>query len=279
LSKLEEHLGFLLFDRFTKPFVPTVSGKTFLIEAERMMIQFYQLNDFSKGLETKRKGDLIVGVIPTISSFLISLFAHDFREKHPQVNLTIIERKTELILEGLLDRTLHAGIVATPISSTMKYQKISLFYEKFQIYFSDNHHFYSQDEISIQQPSYDDLWILNEGNCFSNQVISVCKLDIRYKDNLEYLCDSIDSLCRIVDYSGGFTFISELATINLPREKEANVKEISGKEKVREISIIHLKNEPNLQLIKLIGHSIKNNLPKRMLDKTNKKVIPTSINL
>jgi len=279
LMRLEEHLGFLLFDRFTSPLTPTLDGKLFLAEAEKLMIQFYQLDDFAKGLENNKKGDLIIGIIPTISSFLISLFANDFIKKYPEVNLNIIEMKTDIILKGLVDRSIHAGIIATPISTNIKYQKIPLFYEKFQIYCSDDHSFYHQDEIAIQQPSYDDLWILNEGNCFANQVISVCKLDDRYKNNLQYHCDSIDALCRIVDYCGGFTFIPELATIDLPSNKESNVKEISGKETVREVSMIQLKNEPNSNLIKLISTDIKNNLPKRMLDKSNKKVIPTNINI
>jgi len=279
ISKLEEQLGFILFDRITNPLIPTIDGKAFLSEAKKLMIQFNQLNDFGKGIEDKKKGDLTLGIIPTISSFLISLFASDFRINYPEVNLKIIEMKTEVILEGLIDRTIHAGIIATPISTNLKYKKIPLFYEKFQIYCSDDHPFYEQKKIAIQQPSYDDLWILNEGNCFSNQVISVCKLDSRFKNNLQYNCDSIDALRRIVDYCGGFTFIPELATINLPNEKESNVKEIKGKENVREISMILFKNEPNINLINLICQSIKKNLPKRMLDKSNKKIVPTHMSI
>ncbi|MDA9773519.1 LysR substrate-binding domain-containing protein [Saprospiraceae bacterium] len=279
LINLEEYLGFVIFDRQSNPLIPTQRGLAFLLEAEKLNLQFKQLNEYGLSLENNQQGDLILGIIPTISSFLISLFINDFREKHPDINLSIVEMKTEGIVEGLLDRTIHAGIIATPIKSRVKFSKSVLFYEKFQIFCSEEHPFFELDEIALQKPHYKDLWVLREGNCFSNQVINICNLDKFYNQNLQYACDSIDALMRVVNHCGGFTFIPELATLDMSEEEELKLRVIKGKESVREISMIYIKNEPNAPLLELISKSIRGNLPKRMLTKDNKRVVPTDVDL
>lgn len=241
ISKLEDELGFLIFDRLRQNLSPTKNGLIFLQEAQQLLLSFNRLQDFGKNLNLDHKGKLNVGIIPTLSSYLVALFFEEFNRNYPKIDLSIFEMRTESIMNGLLDRSLDTGIIATPIKTRLKFESKTLFYEKFFVYSAIEYPFYDQKSVVLDPSCYNDMWVLQEGNCFSDQIVNICQLGNDFKQNLSYSCDSIEALRRIVDQRNGFTFIPELATITISADDENKIKNISGPEFVREISMIYLK--------------------------------------
>ena len=134
-------------------------------------------------------------------------------------------------------------------------------------YISENHPFYNLKKIDIDNLDNKDIWFLDEGNCFQNQVISICRINyqVQTSQNLIYRSNSIESLRRIVENKNGITFIPELATINIPSELEDLVKEISGTPPVREISLVTPKNYSKERQVAALKEIILKSVPRRML--------------
>ncbi|HMQ05705.1 MAG TPA: hydrogen peroxide-inducible genes activator [Saprospiraceae bacterium] len=269
IQNLEANVGLIIFDRATKPIQPTYGGRIFLEKAQMLVTEASQLKNIAIELGQEFKGELKLGIIPTVAPYLVPLFIDVINIKYPKLRLHISEALTEEILEGLNSGRFHGGIIATPIQTRFAIKSEPLFYEQFMLYVSRDHEFTSREEIDIQEISFKELWMLKEGNCFRDQVDNLCHLarDYDHQSVFTYESNSIEGLLRIVNHRGGVTFLPELTTMHLPAEDEIMIKRIKNSNKVREISLVSLPNEVRKKLLDKVGQVIRDNIPKKMLKK------------
>lgn len=277
IQALEEELGIMLFDRSGKQVQTTVNGLIFLEKAQSVVTESKHLEDFALQLSEEIQGDIRLGIIPTLSPFLVPLFAEDLNRKYPKINLTVQEAITEEVLRGIKNGTFHAGIISTPIQSKSNLKLTPLFYERFYLYVSEKHELFSKEEIAIGDLDDQNVWLLKEGNCFMDQVTNICSLHANQKgNNFIYETNNIDALRRIVEYKGGITFLPELSTLMIPSDQEEMIKDIKGKKRVREVSMISLKTEVRQNLLDVIQKVICDNVPSQMLSKKDKELVKTN---
>jgi len=276
MQKLEEELGFKLIDRARRPLKLTEEGTVFYQKVIEILQQVDQLKDVVLELGEEIKGTLKIGIIPTLAPYLVPLFLKQLSEKYPALQIVVYEKKTEDIIADMKMSHLDCGIISTPISEQNLDIRL-LFYERFFAYISDKHPLYPKDSVSIAEIQDCDLWYLEEGNCFQNQVNSICNLSpgIEAGRNLVYRSSSIDSLRHIVENESGITFVPELATVNIPSEQEDMIKEFSDDLPVREISLITLKRSVKERQVSALEKVIRNSIPKRMLENENGRVMDT----
>ncbi|TKG94669.1 hydrogen peroxide-inducible genes activator [Puteibacter caeruleilacunae] len=278
IQKLEEELDFKLIDRTQRPFRFTDEGHLFYEKSVDILKQLEELKDLSFEIGEEVRGTLRIGVIPTVAPYLIPLFIHQLHSDYPGLQLEVMEIKTEEIITGIKLGNIDCGIISTPVSAK-NIALIPLLYEQFYIYISEHHPLFKEDIIDLNLIDENELWYLNEGNCFQNQVNSICKLNQQTSsDNrLLYHTNSIESLRRIVENKNGITFIPELATINIPVEQEELIKEFKGDQPVREISLITSKRHAKQRQVSALQKMILNNIPKRMQKKPESWIVDTKL--
>ncbi len=276
IQKLEEELDFKLIDRAKRPLKLTDEGSVFYQKVIEILQQVDQLKDVVLELGDEIKGTLKIGIIPTLSPYLVPLFLNQLSKKYPALHIEVFEKKTEEIISDMKMSHLDCGIISTPVSET-NLAVWPLFYERFFAYVSHKHPLYTKNALSVAEINDNDLWYLEEGNCFQNQVNSICRLSPRIEAgrNLIYRSSSIDSLRRIVENESGITFIPELATINIPAEQEDMIKEFVNDKPVREISLITLKRSARERQVKALLNVIQLSVPKRMLENENGRIMDT----
>lgn len=280
ISKLEEEIGLLLFKRSSTKVTPTYEGELFIEKAQELLQMSEKLKDLPFELENKPSGTIKLGIIPTLAPYWVSMFLTSFSKQYPDIKLTITELKTEAIIQSLKNGQLDAGFISTPVKADgIKFKP--LFYEKFFLYISESHKLAKHESIDLNKVDLKEMWYLREGNCFQNQVDSVC---IYAKEpgefqNIVYLSDSIESLCRIVENVGGMTFIPELATLSISSDKESLIKEISGTTPVREISLVTTKISKSDRIIDLLTNEALKSIPKRMHQKPTHKTLDTQLKI
>jgi LysR family hydrogen peroxide-inducible transcriptional activator len=276
IQKLEADLGFVIFDRSFKNIIITPKGKIFLERAQHLCADFIQLQKLSESLNEEHFGELRIGIIPTLAPYLLPFIMDEISKKTQELNIYIYEALTNEILEGLKEGSLDAGVVSTPLASTTEFSFEPLFYEKFKLYVSPNHHLFSKSEIAIKEINMQDIWLLKEGNCFRNQIINMCDASqfIRGNSHLYFESASIESLCRIVEFKKVLTIIPELSTLHVTGDKEHFIKDIKDSKHVREISLVSLPNATYKTEIEDFGKLIKSNIPKNLLTKGDATAIP-----
>ena len=280
IQKLEEEVGFKVLDRAKRPLQFTDEGKYFYQKSIEILKMVDQLKQASLELSEEVKGNLLVGIIPTLAPYLVPLFIGELNQSFPDLQIEIAELKTGEIISKLKLGELDCGILSTPVEATGVIFE-PLFYEHFFAYISENHPWFDEEKIDVDEISEEDIWYLEEGNCFQNQVNSICKINYQKQtaQNLIYRSSSIESLRRIVENKSGITFIPELATINIPSEQEELIKEFSGEQPVREISLVMSKNYAKERQVSALKKIILASIPKRMLEKPGGWIVDTLLKI
>ena len=278
VKNLEEELGVMIFDRTKKPIIPTTIGAQIIEQAKEVVGQSRKLHDLVGEYQKVEKGDLAIGVIPTISPYLVPLFINNFSENNKQVNVSVMEEITEEIIRKLKNGQLDVGIIATPIEAT-GIINIPLYYEKFYGYVSRANADYHKATINISELDVNDIWLLKEGNCFRDQVMNICKQSKKqvFRENFRFESHSIESLKRIVEVKNGMTLIPELSLPTISTKNMDMVKDIDGTTPVREVSLVVTRQFLKRRVIDRLRYAIQECLPESLLDEKGRLIVDTSV--
>ncbi len=118
IRKLESELGSRLFDRLPRSAKLTVFGRAFLPKAERILRELEAAKTELLEMAGDEKGDVDLGIIPTISAYLLPKLLKGFSARHPLVGVNIVEDITPVLLERLHQGTIDMAVVALPIAGS-----------------------------------------------------------------------------------------------------------------------------------------------------------------
>jgi len=164
----------------------------------------------------------------------------------------------------LEDDEIDAAIFATPVEAKNLRAKIVLF-EEMRVFVSREHPCDKLKSIAPQALTVSELWLLSMGNCFRNQVVTICShAQKESRESFRYESESIESLKRIVTLQKGLTVIPELATMQLPEVERTMVKKFDGIPPVREISLVLNRVYLKKRLIDTLFESILSAVPENM---------------
>ena len=256
LKKLEEEIGYILFDRSKLPIIVTEEGEVFIQQAKMVILEYKKLYQRD---EKELKGELIIGIIPSVAPDLIPLFLPAFLKKYPLITIRFKEIQTHEIIEQLKRDEIHAGILATPLKEDTLIEKV-LYYEPFIPYISKDHKLFKKKSIHPNEIEGENLWLLEEGHCLSTQVLKLCSLK-RNQSQPIFSGGSIETLVRLVDQNIGMTILPFLA---LRYVKSKNIRKFSEGVPVREISIVTARNFYKENLIIALESVILDSLPEEL---------------
>lgn len=257
IQNLEAELESTLLDRSKKPIQATDAGLKFIAQAEIIMEEVARMKEIKLDLKDDISGELRMGIIPTISPYLLPLFVSGFIKNYPSVNLIADEMITQKIIESLRNDDLDIGIVATPLNEKDIFE-IPVYKELMLVYASPKSAIYSKEKIELSDLDLTELWLLNEGHCFRDQILNVCGA---YKDKKEghsfsFESGSIDTLIRMVDVRGGFTLVPELIIPYLQKEQLKNLRYFKDPMPARQVSIISRRNKLKEKQIEVLRSEI-----------------------
>lgn len=264
IQKLEDELGVKIFDRKQKPIAPTAIGNLIIEQAQHMIAQAQRLKASVDEEQQTVCGTFRLAVLPTIAPYLIPRFLPVFSEKHPQIDLRISEMKTAEIKQALDKGEMDAAIVAH-LTDMDDYDSIPLFYEQFFVYAAPNAPLHDHSSIRTTDLRDIPLWLLDEGHCFRDQLVSFCHLKSAIRSQRSYHLGSIETFMRIVENGMGVTFIPELCTLQLSPEQKKLVRPFAIPIPSRQIVMLTSNDFVRRKLLRLITEKIKESVPPEML--------------
>lgn len=263
IQKVEEELGFIVFDRSKKPILTTEQGEK-LVEQARVVLREYKKILHLEGDKGELTGEFHLGVIPTLSAYIIPLFVESFSKKNPHVTLKISEYKTEDIVDRLYSDELDGGLLVTPLRNEKLIER-SLFFEPFYIFASQKHELFKRKTVKDDELDGSSVWLLNEGHCFRDQVIRVCSLkqDNPVLKNIIFESGNLETLKNLIRQGHGYTLLPYLATLNLSvEEKKNNLVRFTKPVPTREVSLVHSRSFLKEKIIEALVEDILESLPK-----------------
>ncbi|QEC77349.1 hydrogen peroxide-inducible genes activator [Mucilaginibacter ginsenosidivorax] len=274
IQKLEDTLGVKIFDRSKQPVTPTEIGIEIITQARIMLSESEKIKEIITDRQKELSGELRVGIIPTVSPYILPKIIHGFIEKYPQVKLVVWEQTTEEIVQQLKLGMIDCGILSTPLHES-SLTEIPVFYENFVAYVSKNSKLSKKKNITPDDIDMEEIWILNEGHCMREQVLNICQRRKATKgfQHFEYNTGSVETLKRMVDQNNGATILPELALAELNDKQLDKVRYFKSPEPAREVSIVIQRNFLKRRLIEALKNEILEFVPKRMKSKKKKEVM------
>ena len=265
IGKLEEELNAKLFDRNRQPICPTPVGEQVLRQAKEVLAQADSIKDIVEEEKHSLNGTFRVGILPTIAPYLLPRFFPQLMKKYPALDIRVREMKTHEIKEALLQGDIDAGILAN-IEGLEEYSQLHLFYEKYEGYVSREDALFAKETLRTSDvASSRDLWLLDEGHCFRDQMVRFCQMKSSQTSQLAYNLGSMETFMRMVESGKGITFIPELAVMQLGSEQKELVRPFAIPVPTRQLLLITNRNFIRQTLLDVIVKEIQASVPKEML--------------
>lgn len=274
IHKLEDELGITIFDRSKSPVVPTAMGEMIIEQAKIILKESRQLTDIANFKENELSGTFKVGIIPTIAPYLVPLFLRSFIKQNPNVDLVIEEILTNDLLEKMSNDQLDAGIIATPTDQSYIYTE-DLFVEPLLGYLSHSHPLNEKKKLTVDDLDRSNIWLLDEGHCFRDQAVKLCKDGKNVNQNraIEFKSGNLETLKRLVEQNFGMTLLPWTAIQDMDgTSNNAVIKTFEDPVPSRKIRLIYGRKHLKQTIIKAFKESICNSIPKE-LQSTDKKVL------
>jgi LysR family hydrogen peroxide-inducible transcriptional activator len=256
IQKLEEELDILIFDRSKKPIELTSVGRKIVSQAKNIVNESERMQDVVDQEKGFIGGDFRLGIIPTIMPTLLPMFLKNFTTKYPKVHLKIEELSTEEIIHKLKDGHIDAAIAATPLQNENIKERV-LYYEPFVGYIPENHRLSKKNIIEVSDLDIDDILLLEDGHCFRDGVINLCRSSkLSHNETFQLESGSFETLIKLSHEGLGMTLLPYLHTLDISEKQHKNLRYFKEPPPAREVSIIYPKSELKLQIIDAMYHVI-----------------------
>ncbi len=116
---LEKELGVQLFDRTTIPLRLTAAGEFFIREAKELLYKEDQMMRSMKQFSTGEKGELVIGITPFRSAYLIPDIVKNVRKKFPGIRVKLLEEGSEQLRKDAADGRFDFAVVNMPVDETL----------------------------------------------------------------------------------------------------------------------------------------------------------------
>src|SRR5687767_981344 len=82
IQKLENELDIKIFDRSKQPVEATDVGQEIIFQARKILSEVKQVHELIMSHKGELRGELRIGIIPTLSPYLLPLFVTTFLKKY-----------------------------------------------------------------------------------------------------------------------------------------------------------------------------------------------------
>jgi LysR family hydrogen peroxide-inducible transcriptional activator len=256
IQKIEEELRIQIFDRTKKPIQLTDIGEKIVAQAKNIVIEADRIKDIVEQQKGFIGGEFRLGIIPTVMPTLLPMFLNNFIKKYPKVKLIIEELNTDEIISRLINGHLDAAIASTPLQEE-KLKEIVLYYEPFVAYVPENHKITDKKEIEISDLNIEDILLLQDGHCFRDGILNLCKntnLDSGSRFQLE--SGSFETLIKLANEGLGTTLLPYLHTLDLNEKDKKHLRHFAEPKPAREVSLIFPKTELKIHIIDALKNTI-----------------------
>lgn len=264
IQKLEEELDTRIFDRNQQPVCPTPVGILIIEQAQKILVQANRIKNIIEEEKHSLTGTFKLGILPTVAPYLLPRFFPQLMKKYPDLDIRVIEMKTNDIKKALQTGEIDAGIVAS-LAGMEELQQTPLFYEQFFVYVSRKDILFNSEVIRTSDLNGEQLWLLDEGHCFRDQLMRFCQMKSARASQLAYHLGSMETFMRMVESGKGVTFIPELAVLQLGDIQKELVRPFAIPCPTRQIVMLTNKNFIRHTLLEALTKEIKSSIPKEML--------------
>ena len=209
IRKLEEELGVPLVERAPRKVMLTPAGRDAAERARRIVAEVEQMKEAARRSQDPEAGTVRLGIFPTLGPYLLPHVVPRIRGRFPQLELLLVEEKSDVLLSRLREGRLDAGLLALPVHDEQLHAEF-LFEEPFLLAVPETHPLAKRDALKLDELSSQKLLLLEDGHCLREQALEVCRLS-GANEKSEFRATSLETLRQMVAADVGITLLPTLA--------------------------------------------------------------------
>jgi LysR family hydrogen peroxide-inducible transcriptional activator len=115
VKKLEAELGLQLIERSPRQVMLTAAGELVVGRARVILAEVQDIRGIARQAADPRSGSLRLGIFPTLGPYLLPHIVGPLHQRFPELELLLVEEKTDDLLERLRAGRLDVAILALPV--------------------------------------------------------------------------------------------------------------------------------------------------------------------
>ena len=242
LAQLEGALGVRLFERDARHVLLTAAGADLVARARRLLTEADDLVGAGKRLGDPLTGTLRIGVIPTISPYLLPDIVAPLRASLPRMTLLWIEEKTDAVIRDVIGGRLDAALLAlVPGLDELEVSLVGR--DPFVIAGSATDRLLKPKRPAHTQELDDArVLLLEDGHCFRDQVAELCAR--ARAEERDFRATSLATLAQMVAGGAGITLLPELALAVENRRGALAIRRFAEPAPSRDLALVWRKQSP-----------------------------------
>jgi LysR family transcriptional regulator, hydrogen peroxide-inducible genes activator len=259
IAALEDAMGVPLFERDRRRVLVTAAGKELLARARRLLVEADDLAGAARRAGDPLAGTLRIGVIPTISPYLLPSTTPALRAAYPRLTTVWVEDKTAALARALEDGALDAALLALEAE------------------LGDVEHEIVADDPFVLATRPDDplgtkatparpaelrraqVLLLDDGHCFRDQALAYCS-SARAQE-LEFRATSLTTLAQMVAGGAGVTLLPQLAVPTEAQRARLKVRAFATPVPHRTLALVWRKRSPLADALRKVASTIRKAYP------------------
>jgi LysR family transcriptional regulator, hydrogen peroxide-inducible genes activator len=209
IKELEEALGVPLIERARHGALLTPAGIDAARRARAVLQAVRDLRDVARRQAAVLSGPLKVGVIPTIGPYLLPSVLPRVHATFAQLQLSLRESPTQILVKELLAGSLDLLILALPLDDPA-IEELPLFEDVFALALPASHPLGTRGSVAETDLKGERLLLLEEGHCLRDQALAVGQAG-GASELGDFRASSLATVVQMVANGYGCTILPELA--------------------------------------------------------------------
>jgi LysR family hydrogen peroxide-inducible transcriptional activator len=260
LAELESALGVRMFERDRRRVLLTSAGHDLLERARRILGEADGLIEAARRVGDPLSATMRIGVIPTISPYLLPQISPVLRKAFPRMKIYWVEEKTAVLIAALNQGALDAVLLALE-ADIGKVEQTVIATDPFVLATPRNHSLGMKKSDASADELHDvGMLLLEDGHCFREQALAFCSKS--KAQELEFRATSLSTLAQMVASGAGVTLLPELSIATEGKRADLKIRKFSSPAPRRTIGLVWRKGASLTAALQKVADSIRRAYPK-----------------
>ena len=260
LAELESALGVRAFERDRRRVLLTTAGSDLVERGRKILAEADNLREAARRVSDPLSGSLRVGIIPTISPYLLPVVSPTLRKEYPRLTFHWIEEKTSTLIADLNRGSLDAVLLAL-VDEVGNLERSVIANDPFVLATPRDHPLGSKtSDMPAAQLRGAGVLLLDDGHCFRDQALAFCAESKAHE--LEFRATSLSTLAQMVASGAGVTLLPELSVATEGKRADLRIRGFSKPSPHRTIGLVWRSGSPIAEALKKVAETIRLAYPK-----------------
>jgi LysR family hydrogen peroxide-inducible transcriptional activator len=242
VAQMEEALGVRLFERDRRRVLVTAAGRELIERARLVLRETDDLVDLARRVGDPLSGTMRIGVIPTISPYLLPHLAPALHVAYPRLTALWAEDKTEVLVRDLEAGSLDAALLALE-ADIGDVEREVIGSDSFVLATPVGHPLGAKaSPAKVSELRDASVLLLDDGHCLRAQALAFCSG--AKAQELEFRATSLMTLAQMVARGAGVTLLPEIAVPTEARRAGLSIRPFTPPAPKRTIALVWRKRSP-----------------------------------